>query len=158
MSMVCIPGPPKSAEVSAFLEKGTFLLLAVFLVFLAEFFQHQVLCKKKAAGHRRILAGHRRNSAEFRGSRFQHVGVFVGFRFLFFDFLFSLAGGVLLDFRRKFLLLGPLGRKFFRRRVQVYLPPTAITSLNKCSPCNTATATRHTGTLRSSDSPCFRFP
>ena len=89
-----IPGPPKSAEVSAFLEKGAVLLLAPFLVSLAAFFQNQVLCKTGS----RKSAEFGGKSAEFRGSRFQHVGVF-GWRFLGFSAEISAAG----TFRQKVL-------------------------------------------------------
>ena len=83
----------KSADGSAFLEKGAFLLLAEFLVFLAAFFQIK-FCAKNLS---RKSAEFGEKSAEFRGSGFQHVGVSVLFR-RFVLFLFCGR-----DFRRKVL-------------------------------------------------------
>ena len=74
------PGPPKSAEVSAFLR------LAAFLVSLAAFFSKSSSVQNRQqeiaefGGKSAEFGG---KSAEFRGSRFQHVGVFVAFFGLF---------------------------------------------------------------------------
>ena len=102
-----IPGPPKSAEVSAFLAKAAFLLFAAFFSFPGSvFFQNQVLCK---AGSRKSaeLGG---TSAEFSGTSAEFRGI-VAFRLVFS------ARAAFLGFLGGLFLPGPFGRKF--RRVQV---------------------------------------
>ena len=113
-----IPGPPKSAKVSAFLEKGAFLQLAAFLVSLAAFFSKSSSVQNRQqeiGGIRREIGGISRKQVSACRSVCCVSACF-------------LSGGVFWAFRRKFLPPGPFGRKFCRRRVQVW--PRQLEALN----------------------------